>query len=52
MKKKSKIVIILFIILIISFTFVFLYYKSGKNVNNINKSTDDIVKNILKISSY
>lgn len=52
MKKKSKLVIILFIILIISFTFVFLYYKSGKNVNNINKSTDDIVKNILNISSY
>lgn len=52
MKKKSKLIIILFIILIIIFTFVFFYYKSGKNVNNINKSTDDIVKNILNISSY
>lgn len=50
---KTKIFIILILIILIILTLFFLiYYKTGKNGNNINKSTEDIVRNILNISSY
>lgn len=49
---NKKIITIISIILIILLLFFLIYYKTGKYGNNISKSTDDIVRYILNISSY
>lgn len=52
MNKKRKLIILGLTVLIILILFAFIYYKTQKNVNNINKSTNEIARYILNISSY
>ncbi len=49
--KIKRILIILLIIFVLCF-FIQIVYKTHKNGNNIDKSTDDLVEYILNISSY
>ena len=50
-KKKTKYLLLIFIVLFF-ILFLIMNYKTKNNGNNISKSTDDIVNNILSISSY
>ena len=52
MNKTKIFIILILIILIILLLFFLIYYKTGKYGNNISKSTDDVVRYILNISSY
>ena len=52
MNKNRKLIILGLTVLIILILFAFIYYKTQKNVNNINKSTNEIARYILNISSY
>ncbi len=52
MNKKRIIIISGLLIAIILILFFSFYYKTQKIGNNINKSTDDIARYILNISSY
>ena len=52
MSKKRKLIILGLTVLIILILFAFIYYKTQKSVNNINKSTNEITRYILNISSY
>lgn len=50
--KNKKIIIITIIVLIVLILISFLAYKLLKNGNNINKSEEDIIANILNMNSY
>lgn len=52
MNKKKTFIILILIIFMIFLLFFLINYKTGKYGNNISKSTDDIVRYILNISSY
>ena len=52
MNKKRRLIICGLGVLIILNLFALIYYKTQKNVNNINKSTNEIARYILNISSY
>ena len=52
MNKKRRLIICELGVLIILNLFALIYYKTQKNVNNINKSTNEIARYILNISSY
>lgn len=53
MKNKKLIFILLFILIIIISIFLIMYYKNTKIGNTIiNKSEEEIIKNILEMKSY
>ena len=52
MKKSFKIFLIILIIAIILILFIQVNYKSVITGNNIDKSSNDLIDNILNISSY
>ena len=52
MKKNLKIFLIVLIISIILFFIIQFTYKSVRTGNNISKSSNDLIENILEISSY
>lgn len=52
MKSKGILILAIIIILIIAIIFIIFNYKNLKTGNTINKSEEDIVNDILNISSY
>ena len=52
MSKNIKILLVIVLIIFILIFFIQITYKTIKNGNNINKSTNDLIEDILNISSY
>ena len=52
MKKNLKNIFIILLIIVLIIFFIEMVYKIVRNGNNINTSTDDLIENILNISSY
>ena len=52
MNKNSKSVLLVLIVSLISFFLIQIVYKTIQTGNNITKSGDDLIENILNISSY
>ena len=52
MNKKVKVFLIFFLIILISFFLIQFVYKTIQTGNNITKSSNDLIENILNISSY
>lgn len=52
MNKNIKLLLIIFLIVFILIFFIQITYKTIQTGNNINKSTNDLIEDILNISSY
>lgn len=52
MNKKIMILIVVLLVFVILILFYLFHYKTGKFGNNINKSTDEMIRYILNINSY